>query len=222
MLNDTGSISATYIHHVGKDLTVVNAARTSYQGESEEFTERDAKLLKYLADHAHLTPFEHCSLTVQITCPLYVRSQIHRHRTASYNEQSRRYTDKNPVCYSPRIYRNQSSNNRQSSQGANPESERFAERVDKFQKDALSLYESMLTAGICREQARGILPQNLLTTFWMTCNVRNWAHFLKLRLASDAQEEVRLIATQIYEILKLHYPVSMEALLGESAGKIPD
>ena len=110
-------IKAEYMDHMGNDLTVVNSARVSFGSESQELSDKDKKLIKYLADHQHMSPFEHCQLSVRISCPLYIRSQIHRHRTFSYNEISRRYTSKDLEFYIPETLRKQSDDNRQASDG---------------------------------------------------------------------------------------------------------
>src|SRR5687767_14024229 len=102
---------------MGEDLSVVNAARVSYGTSSSSLTDKDKKLIKYLADHKHMSPFEHCAMTALITCPLFVRSQIHRHRTFSYNEISRRYTSEDIEFYLPSSWRKQDEKNKQSSAG---------------------------------------------------------------------------------------------------------
>src|SRR5579863_7226904 len=110
-------LKATYVQHVGSDLTIVNAARISFGTESQVLEDKDKKLIKYLADNEHMSPFEHNVLTVIIECPLYIRSQIHRHRTFSYNEVSRRYTSDDIQFYIPDTVRRQAASNRQASEG---------------------------------------------------------------------------------------------------------
>lgn len=208
------NIKAIYIQHVGSDLTTVNAARISFSGESQTLEERDKKLIKYLADNEHMSPFEHNSLTVLIECPLYIRSQIHRHRTFAYNEVSRRYTSEDLEFFIPSTLREQSNSNRQASSGdiQEPLNEILRAEMDCHHGQSLAFYERLIKAGVCREQARGVLPQNLMTKFWMTGNLRNWVHFLRLRLDNHAQLEVQEIAKQILDILKDKFPESTKAL----------
>ncbi len=202
---------------MGKDLTVVNAARISFNGEKFELDDKDIKLINYLAEHEHMSPFEHCALTVLVECPLYIRSQIHRHRTFSYNEVSRRYTSEEMKFYLPSIddLRKQSKSNRQASSGTIDDAEaiKLLAKMDAVHNYAFDVYEELLEAGVCREQARGILPQNLCTKFYMTGNLRNWAHFVHLRTHEGAQKEVQDVANQAKTILMENFPVATAKLL---------
>ena len=111
--DDIGSVE--YITHMGDDLTIVNAARVSFGAEKEELDEKDIKLINYLMQHNHTSPFEHCSITMRFVVPLFIRSQHHRHRTWAYNEISRRYTSVDMKFYSPEKFRTQHKSNRQAS-----------------------------------------------------------------------------------------------------------
>ena len=104
-----------YVSHMGSDLTVVNSARVSFGNQKTELDKRDRKLIRYLIAHKHTSTLEHCVVTYKFTVPLYIRSQHHRHRTWSYNEISRRYTDKDLQFYCPREFRTQHKSNRQAS-----------------------------------------------------------------------------------------------------------
>lgn len=210
-------LKVSYVNHMGDDLTVVNSARISFAGESQQLEERDKKLIKYLADNEHMSPFEHNVLTVIVECPLYIRSQIHRHRTFSYNEVSRRYTSDNIEFYVPDTIRRQAKSNRQASDGElDPIAANTAIGIMKVQHDqALAAFNEMLALGVPREQARGILPQNLMTKFYMTGNLRNWAHFVRLRIDNHAQAEVQEIGKQVLAILENKFPEATKALLGE-------
>ena len=201
---------------MGNDVRVVNAARISFGGQSQQLDEKDKKLIKYLADNEHMSPFEHNTLTVIIECPLYIRSQIHRHRTFSYNEVSRRYTSDDIQFYIPDMVRRQAASNRQASEGElDPISANTAIAIMKVQHEqALDAYEDMLALGVPREQARGVLPQNLMTKFYMTGNLRNWVHFVRLRIDNHAQAEVQEIGKQVLEILRERFPEATNALLG--------
>ncbi len=209
-------LKATYVDHMGDDMRVVNAARISFGSLSDNLEEKDKKLIKYLADNEHMSPFEHNVLTVIVECPLYIRSQIHRHRTFSYNEVSRRYTSDNIEFYIPDTIRRQAVSNRQASEGElDPIGANTAIAIMKVQHEqALDAYNDMLALGVPREQARGVLPQNLMTKFYMTGNLRNWAHFVRLRIDNHAQAEVQEIGKQVLAILQEKFPNATESLLG--------
>jgi thymidylate synthase (FAD) len=201
---------------MGNDLTIVNAARVSFNKTSDEFSDKDKKLVNYLAQHEHMSPFEHCTLTVVIECPLYIRSQIHRHRTFAYNEVSRRYTSENLEFYVPSLddIRKQSKSNRQASDGQldEKESQEIINLLEQHHINCLNLYNQLLESGVCREQARGVLPQNLMTKFYMTGNLRNFHHFIRLRTHDGAQKEARDLANQLKEVLQQKFPNAMDAL----------
>ena len=197
---------------VTEDYLPVTAARVSFgaDGKTGKNVEADKKLMKYLADNKHVSPFEHLHATFVIECPLFVRSQIHRHRTFSYNEISRRYTDDDLGFWMPSKWRAQSKSNKQGSVG---EVDINNDQYYAWCYHALLLYNELLDSGVCREQARAVLPQSLLTRFYMTGNLRNWAHFLELRLDAHAQAEVRVVAEKIEASLRQLWPEAMQALL---------
>ena len=208
-------MKVTYVDHMGDDLRIVNSARISFGGESDILTDKDKKLIDYLATNEHMSPFEHNVLTVVIECPLYIRSQIHRHRTFSYNEISRRYTSDNIEFFVPETIRKQAKSNRQASDGE-LETDKAAEAlllIEAHHKESEATFNKLLELGVPREQARGVLPQNLLTKFYMTGNLRNWVHFTKLRIDAHAQQEVQVIGQQVLEILKEKFPVATKALM---------
>ena len=209
-------IKVHYIDRMGTDLTAVNAARISFANESNTLTDKDEKLLNYLAKNEHMSPFEHCVLTVMIECPLYVRSQIQRHRTFSYNEVSRRYTSDGLEFYLPPMddLRSQSKSNKQASDKALGESEAKEIQVALYNhcRQSLELFEALVGRGLSREQARGILPQCLMTKFYMTGNLRNWAHFIELREHPHAQKEVQGIASAVKKEAIRLWPKTSEAL----------
>lgn len=206
------------------DRMPARAARVSFGGddkifeEDDEAEQKDRKLMKYLAEHQHMTPFEYQHATFMVECPLFIRSQIHRHRTFSFNEISRRYTSDELEFWMPTTWRKQSESNKQGSDGEITESEIFqlADLARGYEQDvyqAAQHYEWMLEAGVAREQARALLPQSLLTRFYMGGNLRNWVHFLKLRMDKHAQAEVQCIASRIYQQLYDMWPNSMRALM---------
>lgn len=199
---------------MGDDLTVVNSARVSFGVSKQVLDEKDKKLINYLAKHKHFTPFEHCSLTVLVECPLYIRSQIMRHRTFSYNEISRRYTSEDLKFYLPE-YRTQHKSSKQCSAGSLDPflNDILQKHTEVSHQASLGLYSKLIDAGVAREQARGVLPQNLMTSFWMSGNLRNFSAFLSLRLDEHAQEEVRLIAEDIKAIIEEKFPIAGKALM---------
>lgn len=203
------------IDYMGSDLSVVNAARVSFNNDNPEqanLSDKDKNLISYLASHQHSSPFEHITATFRIKVPLFIRSQIMRHRTFSYNEQSRRYTSEHVEIWYPDEWRGQSNLDLQCSSGVITDS-----TIDEMYQNALAVsfrvYLSMLERGIAREQARAVLPQGCYTTFYMTGNLHNWVHFLKLRLDGHAQPEVRVVAKAIRDKLSELFPVSINALL---------
>ena len=191
------------IDHLGTESTIVNAARVSFGKIKTEMDERDVKLLEYLIANKHTSPLEHMVFTFSIHCPLFVRGQWHRHRTWSYNEISRRYTEVDMEFYTPAALRRQAASDRQASV-ADPEFDGTAlqESIRKHNLDSLALYENLLAAGVCREQARGVLPQNMMVTFWGTVDLSNLLHFLDLRDSEHAQYEIREYAIAIKKLIK--------------------
>lgn len=191
------------IDHLGSESTIVNAARVSFGKLKSEMDERDVKLLQYLIDNRHTSPLEHLVFTFSIHCPLFVRGQWHRHRTWSYNEISRRYTEIDMEFYTPVALRRQSENNRQASY-ADPDFDDAAlrEKIAAHNRTSLALYEELLAGGVCREQARGVLPQNMMVTFWGTVDLANLLHFLDLRDSDHAQSEIREYAQAIKKLIK--------------------
>ncbi len=135
-------------------------------------------LLDYLIENKHTSPLEHVVLTFSVHCPLFVRGQWHRHRTWSYNEISRRYTEIDMEFYTPPKIRKQAETDRQASVEADFDDTEFRLKIDKHNIDSLALFNKLLEAGVCREQARGVHPQNMMVTFWATVDLSNLAHFL--------------------------------------------
>lgn len=201
------------LRHSGEEIDIVNAARVSFGKLKKEFDEKDKVLLKFLIDEEHFAPLEHETMTFLVHCPIYVRGQWHRHRTFSYNEISRRYTEVDMELYTPENYRTQSKDNKQASnENQVIEQNKLANEImEQANKKALNCYNRLLELGVCREQARGVLPQNMMTTFYMTGNLRNVLHFLGLRMDAHAQWEIRQYANAMHEILKEIYPNVIEA-----------
>ena len=221
--------SVEYVNHSGTDLTVVNAARVSFGAHKDILDEKDEKLIKYLAKHNHSSPFEHCTLTFRFTVPLFIRSQHHRHRTWAYNEISRRYTSVDMKFYEPVSFRTQHSSNRQASTDAliNPDinyatkriisrlmpspANLASEAVKRHNQTSLKLYEDLISSGVCREQARGVLPQNLYTEYYGTTSLHNLIKFISLRSHEGAQWEIQQVAKACADIAQAYFPISMHA-----------
>ena len=229
-LYEDGIGKVDYVSHMGSDLTVVNSARVSFGVEKDELDDEDRKLINYLIKHRHTSTLEHNLLTFRFTVPLYVRSQHHRHRTWSYNEISRRYTDVNIQFYEPKAFRTQHKSNRQASNAEelinpimNSEDESHpkfgewihpitaAEFVAAHNADSLVLFEQLIEAGVCREQARGVLPQNLYTEYYGTVNLSNLLKFIDLRTHEGAQWEIQKVAEACLEIATDLFPETVGA-----------
>lgn len=195
----------SYIDHMGNDKTIVNAARVSFGADSqgEHLTDRDRKLVAYLLQHKHSSPFEHCTVTWKFVVPLFVRSQHHRHRTFAFNEISRRYTSKHLCFYEPSVFRKQHTVNRQASTEETV-SDSFGTVEHNIR--ALQLYENMIDAGVCREQARMVLPQSLYTEYYGTVSLHNALKFIELRKHPGAQWEIQRVAEAMQEHLWSLYP----------------
>jgi len=208
-----GNGSAKLIDFMGSDKRVVDAARVSFLKDDHaesKLTDRDKKLIKFLAAHNHTSPFEHCLATFVLKVPLFVRSQIMRHRTFSYNEVSRRYTSEQIDFWKPDTMRGQAKDNLQCSDGVVESSE--ADSIFKIATEfSFASYQQLIEAGVSREIARGVLPQSTYTTFYMTGNLHNWIKFIKLRDHEHAQPETRDIAQQIKRALEVCFPNSMQA-----------
>lgn len=187
---------------VSGDLAIVNAARTSFMGESKG-PEKDKKLLFYLLRNKHTTPFEMVEFKFRVSAPLVTWWQWVRHRTWNFNAQSGRYTefDENDF-YVPDVWRLQSKDNKQASEGeVNTElNQALTDKLIAHYDQSYKLYEEALAAGVAREQARIFLPGFSVYYTWVAkVDAHNLMHFLKLRMASDAQYEVRVYAQAIYE-----------------------
>jgi thymidylate synthase (FAD) len=221
--DDIGAVE--YISHMGSDLSVVNAARVSFGAEKEEVGEKDIKLINYLMAHNHSSPFEHCTITFRFTVPLFIRSQHHRHRTWAYNEISRRYTAVDMQFYQPRQFRTQHEINRQASKNelidpiveynrsGMPVSGVASGMVKNHNLESIKLFNGLIKSGVCREQARGVLPQNLYTKYYGTVNLHNLLKFIQLRSHEGAQWEIQQVAEACLEIAEEYFPHSVHSFI---------
>ena len=220
-LYEDGIGSVELVSHMGNDLTVVNSARVSFGKQKDTLDEKDKRLIKYLISHKHTSTMEHNVVTFRFVVPLYIRSQHHRHRTWSYNEISRRYTDIDMRFYEPASFRTQHKSNRQASNTddmVNPSIElgwaatnNAADAVKSHHNLSLELYEKLIDGGVCREQARGVLPQNLYTEYYGTTNLSNLLKFIELRSHDGAQWEIQRVASACLEIVEDLWPETIRA-----------
>ena len=208
------------IDHLGSEATIVNAARVSFGKIKTEVDARDEALIQYLIANKHTSPLEHLVFTFSVHCPLFVRGQWHRHRTWSYNEISRRYTEIDLEFFTPTQLRRQSENNRQAS--FVDDSFKAPDLIASIRENnerCLALYDRLIDSGVCREQARGVLPQNMMVTFWGTVDLSNLLHFLQLRDSEHAQYEIREYARAIIELIRPIVPNVVKYYEKNMAGK---
>lgn len=212
----------------GDDLTVVNAARVSFNKESHleavvdpeggmagyQVSERDKKLITYLADHAHITPFFHPMLRFRLKMPLFVARQWFKHTVGfARNEISRRYVDEIPEFYNPTILRQRDKNLKQGSRSNGiPQNEEMVKKVEAYNQQALAFYQELLTQEVAPEQARIVLPQSTYTEFIETGSLSAYARLVHLRTDTGAQKEIRDYAEHISQLVEPHFPVSWKAL----------
>jgi thymidylate synthase (FAD) len=218
-------IKTTYIDCMGSDLSVVNAARVSFgkkadweyhDSQTMRLAERDAKLIKYLAKHKHISPFGHAFASFHVKAPIFVARQLVKHKFLRWNEISRRYVDEEPEFYAPDVWRGRSADKKQGSDGVvegytlqssmwnTPDEEMGAVR---------EYYNFLLDKGVAPEQARMVLPQSTMTEWYWSGSLDAFADMCRLRCKEDTQYESRLVADQVSTIMQDLYPVSWAALM---------
>lgn len=225
-------MKAELITHSGDDLMVVNAARVSFDKESQWFvkdwdgfapkatrtdrtlSDKDTKLVNYLTKHNHFTPFTHCFITLRETVPVFVARQRFKHTVGfTYNEVSRRYVDDNPAFYFPQ-WRLKADNKKQGSGG--DVDKRHQHEATCAYEEALSVcqecYVELIKSGIAPEQARMVLPQSMYTSYYVSGSLAAFARAYKLRIQPDAQVEIQELAKQWNDVIQPLYPVSWKAL----------
>jgi thymidylate synthase (FAD) len=205
------------IDYMGDDAAIVQAARVSY-GTGTKRVSDDRGLIRYLMRHSHTTPFEMCEIKLHVRAPMDVWRQWIRHRTASVNEYSTRYSlaIDSAQKTATREWRLQSPDNKQGSTGflSDLEGERLSESEAELQRVAREVYETRIKAGVAREQARKDLPLSTYTEAFWKIDLHNLLHFLQLRMDMHAQEEIRAYATSISENLVMKWvPLVWEAFL---------
>jgi len=211
------------IQSMGSDLTIVNSARVSFGVHKTELDDKDKKLIRYLIKHRHTSTLEHCNVTFKCVVPLFIRSQHHRHRTWSYNEISRRYTAEKLEFYEPKQFRTQHKSNRQASNEnelVDPwltepdqwvQGRTASSAIRDHHEHSVRLYNELMEKGVCREQARGVLPQNLYTEYYASANLNNILKFIDLRSHEGAQWEIVKLAEGMRTILADLFPETLAA-----------
>ncbi len=213
------------IDYMGNDSSIVQAARVSY-GAGTKKVHQDRGLIRYLMRHYHTTPFEMCEIKLHVRVPMDTWRQWIRHRTASVNEYSTRYSIAIDAAYTtaPHQWRLQATGNRQGSQGvlSEDQGQYFTRREKELQDFARGVYEERLEAGIAREQARKDLPLSTYTEAYWKIDLHNLFHFLWLRMDEHAQWEIRQYANIIgHEIVARWVPIAWEAFVDYRLNALP-
>jgi len=213
-------MQVTLIDHMGSDLTVVNAARVSFNKESQrenngninDLRMEDKHLIKYLAKHGHWSPFSHCFLQFRIEAPLFVARQLVKHQVGlAWNEVSRRYVDYTPKFYTPQLWRKKADNVKQGSSD-----DTIDYHIGSYTRSAIAEYERMLDVGIAPEMARMVLPQNMYTEWYWSGSLYAFSRVVNQRLDKTAQAETRYIADLISQAAaRFDFKYSWKALTGE-------
>ena len=213
-------IEVTYVNHMGNDMTVVNAARVSfakestwddYNSETEQYVlkDKDRKLVHYLAEHGHKSPFNHAFATFHVKAPIFVARQLQKHEYMPWNEISRRYVDSDPEFYVPDVWRGCSEDKKQGSSGT---VDLVDYSLDDYNGNGMDFYTCLIRDGVAPEQARMVLPQSMMTEWYWSGSLYAFAKMCNLRCAGDTQLETRLVANQICNSMKEWFPVSWFAL----------
>jgi len=216
-----------YVSHMGDDLTVVNAARVSFNKEScwdgeqhwtgrlidKKLSERDEKLISYLAKHNHWTPFSHPQITLRIKAPIFVRTQLFKHKVGfTENEISRRYVTFHPEIYTPRWRYAPTDDAKQGSSNFIEDTTDIDQMYVPCMVDCINVYNNLLKIGVAPEQARAILPQGTYTEWWWTGSLSAFARVFKQRIDAHAQWEVQQFAAAISNIIEPLFPVCWKHL----------
>jgi len=206
---------------MGSDLSVVNAARVSFNkksdwiprvhnGETKALSEKDTKLIYYLANHKHMSPFGHAFASFHVKAPVFVARQLVKHKFLRWNEVSRRYVDEDPEFYVPDQWRGRADNVKQGSYGSvDLDPELAKNMVESSTHD----YKYLLAKGVCPEQARMVLPQSMMTEWYWSGSLDAFADMCKLRLKTDTQQETREVAMQVDERMSVLFRTSWTALM---------
>lgn len=218
-------MQVTYLDHLGTDLTVVNAARVSFGKRTEEWRgPRDARLLRFLARHKHELPFAHPHVSFHFKAPLFVARQLAKHQVGFvWSEISRRYVKGEPEFYWPDVWRAAAPDVKQGSLEVGVENQRaIALRTLIAGRKSMAEYKHLLACGVCAEQARMVLPQNMYTEWHWTGSLLGWARVWGLRVKPDAQRETMEITKQLDETMSALFPVSWAVLTQSPLSKAVD
>ena len=229
----TAPIKVDHVDHMGSDLSVVNAARVSFDKQSEWqwtpamhrgdtqqafLSEADTKLIAYLAKHNHWSPFAHTSIQLRIKAPIFVARQLVKHQAGGiWNEVSRRYVDSEPEFYFPEVWRGRPIDGAKQGSSGEANTTMADEWVAGSVEECLSTYNALLEHNVAPEQARMILPQGVMTEWYWTGSLMFFARVCAQRLDPHAQAETSEVARQIADIVRPRFPVSWMALTGKEA-----
>lgn len=207
-------IKATLLDTMGSDRTVSNAARVSFAKHKEVYDEKDAKLIRFLAREGHYAPFGHCFASFRVTAPIYVSRQCVKHEYLRFSEESRRYISDEPEFFRP-VLRSRTSDKKQGSGPMLADSSDQHALIDTLNAQALSTYHDLLDSGVCEEQARGVLPTSMMTSWVWSGSLDAWASMVNLRDHPEAQRETQQVAQQISHKLSVCFEDSWNALTGK-------
>ena len=212
----SAKMRVTLVDSMGDDLSVVNAARVSFDKEHITIDSRDEKLIKYLAEHNHWSPFGHASLQFRIKAPIFVARQLVKHQVGLvWNEVSRRYVDNEPEFYIPSFWRTRPQGNIKQGSGE----DRIEYDIAGTMEYVKQTYNNLLNDGVAPEMARMVLPQNTMTEWFWSGTLYAFARVFNLRLHKTAQIETQIIAEFISDNIKEKFPLSLKSLIGEGHAK---
>ena len=206
-------IKVELVDHMGTDLSVSNSARVSFSKWKDELEEGDTKLINYLAKYEHTSPFRHTRITLRCEAPIWLARQLGKHQVSmDWNEVSRRYVDTGFEFFVPEYRERPEGGIKQGSGGIHPANEAWKNLTINHQERSLELYKRMIESGVAPEQARGVLPQNMMTTWIWSGSLLGFFHLWRLRSDSHAQVEAQQFAQQVADICEQLFSISWNAL----------
>lgn len=210
-----GGIAAVLVDHMGSDLSVSNAARVTMGISHQELDEKDSRLIKFLAREHHQTPFRHATVTMRCKAPIFLARQLVKHQVGfSWNEMSRRYKDGDVELFIPDVLHSRP-DSLHSGSGVPFPVDVANDLLDIMKHDAehsVATYEYLLGQGVAPEQARMVLPQNMITEWVWTGSLLGWFQMYAQRSTEHAQYEAQVFASQVHQIMSELYPESWGAL----------
>lgn len=219
MILTTNPTNVNYIDHMGDDLRVINAARVSFHKHADSFRDDDERLIRYLSRHGHWTPFSHPQITLREKVPIFVARQRFKHMVGfTYNEVSRRYVDTPPEFYFPLDWRRRPDGSvKQGSAGVHEESLKMGAMYENALVAAVQAYEDMIDENVAPEMARMVLPQSMMTEYYVTGSLAAFARAYTQRIYTGAQKEIQELASQWDKIIRPLFPVSWKCLVEEAS-----